>query len=409
MIAPVADPAAAERSRGGVFRLCARYIAVEPDVVLAPGLIEWNGAGRIIGLRRARRSEAIQDLAILPGLVNAHAHLQLPLLEQVERRFLPWVALVMAARAKCDPVDHVATARASMWQLLQSGTTAIGEIDSTGHTTGALLHLPMAGRCYRELTGFHLHGAEARALARKSFPASTGSMLPGLSPHAPYSVSADLMQAAAARTRSLAIHCAELPEEQQFLRTGSGPFAELLQRLGRLPADFRAPGMGAVRWLDHLRVLRPSTQLVHCQELERGDVGRIAATGASITVCPGTIDYFRRSPPPVSAWLRKGIPVALGTDSQASNEGLSMRRELARAAAYWPELRPAQLLQMATEAGGRALNGPFGGLRRGRRADFLAVPVRSSWEQTLAAFVHDELDLEQVVLAGHVHRIHPER
>ena len=71
----------------------------------------------------------------------------------------------------------------------------------------------------------------------------------------------------------------------------------------------------------------------------------------------------------------------------------------------WPQLRPAELLQMATEAGGRALNGRFGRLRRGQRADFLVVPANGSWQQTLAAFVQDQLPIQKVVLAGHAHRI----
>lgn len=382
-----------------------------PDVdrVLAPGYIEWDESGRIVALRRARKSERPADVAVLPGLVNAHAHLQLEPLAVPERAFLPWVSAVMAARGQRSPEDHQRRAVRSLRELLRSGTTAIGEIDSTGDTLAALRSLPLTGRCYRELTGFHLQPREARALVRKSYVRDGGSMLPGLSPHAPYSVSPDLMRAAAARTRNLAIHCAELPEEQQFLRTGQGAFADLLSKLGRLPDDFRAPGCGAIRWLQQLGVLRRSTQLVHCQELERGDVPRIVAAGASIAVCPGTIDYFARTPPPVPKWLQSGIPVALGTDSHASNTGLSMRSELARAAAFWPELAPRELLRMATAAGGRALNGPFGALRRGRRADFLTVPAQGSWEHTLEAFVHDLLPLCGVVLAGTSHGIHADR
>lgn len=389
--------------------LVARYVALDADNLLSPGCIQWDASGRIVSLRRARKSEPVQDVAVLPGLVNAHAHLQLEPLAQPVRAFLPWVAAVIASRGEHSAADHRRIALHSMRELLRSGTTAIGEIDSTGQATAALRRLPMAGRCYRELTGFHLQQREARALVRERFPSGVSSMLPGLSPHAPYSVSPDLMRAAAARTRNLAIHCAELPEEQQFLRTGRGAFEDLLRRLGRLPEGFAAPGCGAVRWLEQLGMLRASTQLVHCQELERGDAARIAASGASIAVCPGTIDYFARTPPPVSKWLKLGIPVALGTDSHASNRGLSMRLELARAAAFWPELAPRELLRMATESGGRSLNGPFGGLRRGRRADFLTVAAQGSWADTLGAFVHNLVPVTRVVLAGTTHRIHADR
>ena len=404
------QPPSSERELGPDQKsLVARFVALDAHTRLSPGRIEWDASGRIVSLRRARKDERVREVAVLPGLVNAHAHLQLEPLARPVRSFLPWVRAVMAARAGKGAADHRRNAKRALAELLASGTTAVGEIDSTGVTPAALGAMPMAGRCYRELTGFHLRGRDARALVRARYEADAGSMLPGLSPHAPYSVSDDLLLAAQARTRNLAIHCAELPEEQQFLRTGRGPFADLLQSLGRLPEGYRPRGCGAVRWLERLGLLRATTQLVHCQELERGDAQRIAQAGATIVVCPGTIEYFRRTPPPVVAWRKKGIPVALGTDSAASNRGLSMRRELVRAARYWPELSPTDLLEMATLAGGRALNGPFGALRRGHRADFLTIPAAGSWERTLAGFLDDEVPVREVVLAGRTRRIDADR
>jgi len=382
--------------------LAARFVALDPERVLAPGVVQWDERGRIVSIRRARGSDArrVEDCAVLPGLVNSHAHLQLPALPRAVRRFLPWVRAVIAARQGQTNASMTAQARRHLEELLASGVTAVGEIDSTGRTPAALRGLPMAGRCYRELTGYHLAGARARAHAQASWPREPRSMLPGLSPHAPYSVSADLFRAAAARARFLAVHCAELPEEQQFLRTGGGPFAALLASLGRLPAGHRPPGVGAVRHLERLGLLRPTTQLVHCQELERGDPARIARSGATVVVCPGTIRYFRRTPPDVPALLRRGIAVGLGTDSRASNEAMSIRRELRLAAELWPALAPAALLRMVTTHGGRALGGPFGALRRGRRADLVTVSASSSWDATLAAFVRGEAAVLGVVLGG---------
>jgi cytosine/adenosine deaminase-related metal-dependent hydrolase len=391
--------------------LAARFVALDAERVLAPGLVRWDAKGRIVSLRRLRAGETrrVEDVAVLPGLVNAHAHLQLGALPRTERRFLPWVREVMAARSACTERDLRDQAVRHLRELLHGGVTAVGEVDSTGLTPAALRRVPLAGRLYRELTGFHLRGRDATAHARSLWPDDAGPMAPGLSPHAPYSVSADLFRAAARRSRHLAIHCAELPEEQQFLRDGDGPFAELLAALGRLPDDFRPPGCGAVRHLERLGLLRPTTQLVHCQELERGDVARIAASGASIAVCPGTIRWFGRTPPDVPGWLRRGVPVALGTDSRASNTAMTLRRELRLAAELWPTLSPSQLLRMATEHGGRAVGVACGALRRGRRADLVAVDAAGDWQATLAAFVHDEARVRRVVLGGASQRIPRER
>ena len=155
-----------------------------------------------------------------------------------------------------------------------------------------------------------------------------------------------------------------------------------------------------MRWLEQSGVLGPRTQLIHCQELERGDLARIAAAGASIVVCPGTIEYFGRRPPPVPRWLASGIPVALGTDSRASNTGLCMRRELRRAARLWPELAPAQLLAMATTHGARSLDLPVGRLRRGSRADLLVIPAAATAAATVQGFVAGAAPEPVVYAAG---------
>lgn len=369
-------------------RLTARWLAVDGQQMPGPGEIAWDRDGRIVQVRRARGPVA--DVCVVPAMVDAHVHLQLPALAKDHIAFVPWLQAVMAERGGRDAAAERACVRDALAELRADGVAAVGEIDSSGASWQELARHRMGGRCYRELTGFHLDAAGARELVRARMPrANGGACAVGLSPHAPYSVSPALFAAAAARARHLAIHCAEVPEEQRFLHSGTGPFADLLASLGRLPAGFRPPRRGAVRWLADLGVLRPNTQLVHCQELERGDVARIAAAGASIVVCPGTIEYFGRQPPPVARWLRAGIPVALGTDSRASNRGLSMRAELQRAARLWPQLAPRQLFDMATRAGARSLGLPrLARLRRGDRADLLVLPAPRGFDAALATFVH---------------------
>lgn len=385
-------------------RLAARFVVLDAEHVLAPGELVWDAAGRLRAVRRARGPVA--DVCVIPGLVDAHAHLQLAPLSSPPRAFVPWIGAVMAARATTSALAEKQQLRRSIAALLAGGATAVGDIDSSGLAHAAVAAAGLAGRSYRELTGFHLDGTAARALLRTRRGTGTGALGVGWSPHAPYSVSAALFRAAGDDRRHLAVHCAELPEEQRFLRAGDGPFRDLLQRLGRLPAEFRAPGVGAVRWLERLGLLRPGTQLVHCQELEHGDVARIARGGASIVVCPGTIDFFGRTPPDVPRWLAAGIPVGLGTDSLASNSDLSMQRELQRAAAMWPSLATAELLAMVTTHGARSLGQPgLGRLRRGGRADLVVLPATGAADAmaAVAAFVAGVAPLG-VCLRGRWHR-----
>lgn len=393
-----------ESWRAGGRRLAARFLVLDAEHVLAPGELVWDAAGRLRSVRSTRGPVA--DVCVIPGLVNAHAHLQLAPLASPPRAFLPWVGAVMSARASTTPAAERRHLRSAIAAMLAGGATAVGDIDSSGLAHHEVATAGLAGRSYRELTGFHLDAPAARALLRSRRERAEGDLAVGWSPHAPYSVSAALFRAAGADRRHLAVHCAELAEEQQFLRNGDGPFRDLLQRLGRLPADFRAPGVGAVRWLEHLGLLRRSTQLVHCQELERGDVGRIARSGASVVVCLGTMAFFGRTPPAVPRWLAAGIPVALGTDSLASNTDLSLQLELQRAAAAWPQLRPAELLAMATTHGARSLGQPgLGRLRRGGRADLVVLPASGAADAMAAfmAFVAGQAPLG-VCVRGRWHR-----
>lgn len=365
--------------------------------------LRWQTGGPIASMRRLRASERCQDQLVLPGLVNAHAHLQLPALPRPARRFLPWVGQVLSARAHGGMAGAAALVRQGIEELLADGCTAVGEIDSLGCSPAVMARAGIAGCCYQELTGFDLQSAAAaNGAIRARRQAAQGNCAAGLSPHAPYSASAALIRQALRATSRVAIHAAELPEEQEFLRTGKGPFRDLLERLGRLPTGFLPPGCGAVAWLQQLGALRPGTLLVHCQELERGDARRIAAAGASVVVCPGTIAHFRRRPPPVRRWLELGIPVALGTDSRASNTALSMRLELQRASRLWPELGPVELFAMASAAGGAALRSPgLGRLRRGGRADLLTAPLQSAEpSREMAAFVAGRTPLTAVVVGG---------
>ncbi|MCA8952427.1 MAG: amidohydrolase family protein [Planctomycetes bacterium] len=373
---------------------------------LAPAELVWDAAGRILELRRARRgSGPIADQCVLPGLVDAHTHLQLdqPLANEpaAPRDFVPWASAVMAARRDRSTAAHTAAARDAALARIAEGTTAIGEIDSTGCSPAALRATGIAGRCYQELVGYDLDRAGATRLVRQRRRPGALALAAGLSPHAPYSVSAALFRAAAAASGHLAVHCAETAEEQRFLRDGTGPFADLLRALGRMPRGAVPAGVGAVRWLARLGLLRASTQLVHCQELEPGDVEAIAASGAPVVVCPGTIEWFGRAAPPIADWLRRGVVVALGTDSRASNAAWTMRATLRAAARLWPELSPLRIFALATAAGGRALGRRLGTLQRRGRADLLALPATSDRAgDHLEAFVHGECAVAAVRVGG---------
>ena len=199
--------------------------------------------------------------------------------------------------------------------------------------------------------------------------------------------------------------CGAKPKAKSLTRHSTPHFPTLLQ-------SGPAPGLGAVTWLDRLGILGPRTALVHCQHLEAGDPARIRARGATIVVCPGTIRYFRRHPPDVVRWLDMGIPVALGTDSRASNVGLSMPAEISLARRFWPQLSPRTVLAMATGYGARALARPgIGSLRLGRSADCVAMATNGcrSADEVLERFTSGSLEVATTFLGGRAVESGPRR
>lgn len=382
-----------------VLRLRARLVWLAPGRAYCPGYIDVGG-GRIVGIGRTRR-HAVPDHAILPGLINAHVHLQIPPLRRPRHRFLPWIEAVVHERARRTPGDHLSNARTALWRLLADGVTSVGEIDSTGQSPAALHSLRLSGVCYQEILGFDLRAAAARALVDRRRTCGTRDCVGGLSPHAPYSVSADLFRAARDTGSRLAIHVAETPEELEFLQTGGGPFRELLEGLGRLPAGYRAPGVGGIEFLDGLGMLGPRTLLVHAQHLFESEVERLARSRTPVVICPGTVDWFRRPRPPLSELLARRICVGLGTDSIASNDDLSIRREMGRVRRLWPGLAPDPVLAMATAAGGRCLARPgLGRLVVGGAADFVVVPMAGEAGDFLEEFTSGGLAPESTWLKG---------
>ena len=363
--------------------------------VTASGTVEWleDGGlelrrGRVVRLlggraavrraerregRGARRLGVDQGGALLPGLVCAHAHLELSGIhaERLPWRagdsFAEWIRALLAQRGprglRALQRDAVAGARL----LAAGGTTCIGDIDSSGAGALALASAGPRGVCYRELLDAADPARTAPALTslRRALPRRS-RRLEGISAHAPYTCSPALLAGVARlrerRAMPLAVHWAETEEERPYLLQNEGPLA------GMLP---EGPGRAGLALLAQAGLLGPRTALIHANHPARGEVAVVAASGSSVVHCPGTHEFFGREPFPLARWRRAGVPVALGTDSRASNTALDMCREMRLARAAWPGLAPSEVFAMATSAGARALGlaGLVGALTPGAWAD----------------------------------------
>ncbi|HEX6885316.1 MAG TPA: amidohydrolase family protein [Planctomycetota bacterium] len=365
----------------GPVGLAARALLLDERTWIAGGAlwIERGVVRRVLAtpgaVSRARKRAAawidVGEAVLAPGLVNGHAHLELGALAgrvPPGPDFAAWIRGVVAARADLARRELARGVRAGLVELRATGTTAVGDVDSTGTSTRLARALGLRGVVYRELLDLWDPARRRAALAEARGPARLGLARAGLSPHAPYTVSDELLRAAGLRARRralpLAIHWSETRAELRWSRDGSGPLAELL------PPSPRRAGLAR---LDAAGLLTPHTALIHGNHPGRGEPELLARRGVTLVHCPGAHAFFGREPFPLARYRAAGVPVALGTDSLAGNAALDLRREMALLRAAFPRLAAAEVYAMATRAGARALaRADLGHARPGAAADLVA-------------------------------------
>lgn len=325
------------------------------------------------------------DAVILPPLVNAHCHLELTDFprwvvdcgEEVEpTTFVDWIERLVRIRRRLGTTVNPASIRHGIVQLLASGTGAVGDIVSWLPGGGVTAASPLLGRLFFESIG--LTDARFTPLLDEidsAVPRFTPPLTAGLAPHAPYSVSRAHVQDAVRRGHPLAIHCAESPEESEFVRASRGPFAELLYPLSGWSAYLPPPsGLSPVAWLDACGALTPRTLLIHGVQVDEADAALIAQRSSAVVLCPRSNARLQVGTAPVELYRRHGVTLALGTDSLASNETLSLWDELAFARRVYPQLSAVELLTMATRNGAQLLQVEgMGELEPGRGAHLQVV------------------------------------
>ncbi len=347
-----------------------------------------DGVIRAIGNGRPP-SGAIQDLgdtAILPGLVNAHTHLELSWLRGLvppAPTMAQWVRALMAARREAPHEDAQRAAAADALAAARaSGTVAFGDISNTLIASPVLAGTRTPAVLFHELLGFLPRDVATRvsqaadAVTREAIP----PVRPGLAPHAPFSTAPELIAAVARESRvrrlPLSIHLAESQEEVDLLATGTGPFRDLLVDLGVWNEAWAVPACDPVAYLDRLGAIGPGMLAVHATQLAPGALGVLASRGAVIVSCPRSNRWTGVGDPPVDAFYRSGAVVAFGTDSLASAGSLDMFDEIA-AARRVSTVPDAVLLDSATRGGAAALglDTSYGRIAPGLRGPLLAVSL----------------------------------
>lgn len=385
---------------------CASWVLPVASPPIQSGAVVVEGS-RIVAvgprddLKSQDSGDCLRDFgeaAILPGFVNTHSHLELTAmrgyLEREERDFFAWLRKVTVARLeRMTPDDLYVSAAWGAVEALRAGVTCVGDASENATVSiRALAEVGLRGTVYQESFGPNpVHADENLEKLRDKIAQGrefeTELLRVGVSPHAPYSVSARQLELisefARAEKLPLMMHAAESEAEENFMREGRGPFAEGLTRRG---IEWRAPGISTIQHLSRHGVLSTRPLLAHCIRVDQADIETIKESGASIAHCPKSNAKLGHGQAPFKSFVKHEIDTGFGSDSVASNNTCDILEEarfatlFSRAAAHGdPQemLSSDVALHTATAGGARALGieAQTGSLVEGAQADIAVVAL----------------------------------
>ncbi|MDD5153728.1 MAG: amidohydrolase family protein [Desulfovibrionales bacterium] len=354
-------------------------------VMVADGRIE--AVGRFKDLKDTYSGGVVDhgEVSILPALVNAHTHLELAALRgRVSGKdgFVNWVRGLIKVREDIPPAETEKAITSELAAMRRRGVGLIGDVGNTRMAYELCRKQRENIVFFREFMGFNREKtARAKEMLAEAGKSHETDDAFHVAAHAPYTVSAELFSAlkswANKRGKMLSVHLGECPEEQELLAHGNGPLKDLLRERSAWDDGFVPPGKSAVAYLDKLGVLDSNTVCVHLVHLSEEDMAILAARRVKCCLCPKSNLFLNVGFPKVEKMLAYGLYPALGTDSLASNEGLSILEEMAAVRKHVPGLAPEKILEMATLNGARALGREdrLGSLTPGKEAGMISVPA----------------------------------
>ncbi len=391
-------------------------------IAVENGMIRAIGPVREIAAAFSAPVEQFPGCAIIPGLVNAHSHLELTHfpswklrkgIDYSPRTYVDWVIQVIKIRRALSRQEREQSVTEGIRISLESGTTAVGEILSDPSLVSCYSGSPLTGRLFLEAIGQDEALCEQvlTGIAACLEEDCVSPLKMGLSPHTPHTLSARfflrLRDFARERSLPLAVHLAESRAEVDFLFDSTGPIADKLYPFvgwqGHLPKPRRTT---PAAYLDSLGILGRGTSVIHCVHVTPADVAIIRKSGATVVLCPRSNDRLDHGAPPVHLLKKAGISLALGTDSLASNDSLSMLDEVRFLIERFPgEITAAEALRMITLSGAEALGiaGETGSLEKGKRADFLVMePSTNTASGDIHRHVLERGRLREIFIKGNL-------
>jgi len=354
----------------------------------------------------------LTDCAILPGLVNAHTHLELSGLKgqiKYNGNFIDWVGQVRRLRQKLGGCGEELISQACR-ESLQSGTTTIGDICYEHRAWRVLADQRIRKRCFAETYGMLAELDDTRRYLTECIEQTQCDELLrlGISPHGPYSAGPAVykMSAELARQEKLALttHLAETTQEREFLLNGGGPWLDFLRKIDRWDGSFQCPHLSPVKYFLQLELAGQAFLLAHVNYISDDELELLAQTNHSVAYCPRSHHYFGHRAHRFEQMLSKGINVCLGTDSLASNSTLSILDEMRFIHKQHPGFNNETLLKMATVNGAMALGwqDKVGTIAADKEADLIAIPLTKPNTEPLSDILESSVGPKLTMVRGEI-------
>jgi len=351
--------------------------------------------GKYAEIAKKHSADEVFDLggqALLPGLINAHCHLDYTCLRGKiprQKSFTDWIREINAEKAKLSPEDYVTSINEGFAEAKRFGTTTIANLTAFPELASKV-NAPIRTWWFAELIDIR-DPTRANEIVDLAVEKLKSQEHWGLAPHAPFTASANLyrrcQEIAQREDILLTTHLAESREEMSMFQDGTGPLHDFLKKIGR-DMDDCGRNTALSRFTEIVRDSSTSLgmtgdwMLVHLNELPGDDFDLLAKISKNISIihCSRSHDYFGHSPFQFQKLREVGFNACLGTDSLASNEDLSLFAEMRAFQKEFPDVSPEEILKMVTANPARALQKKdrLGKIRAGFVADLIAIPITRS-------------------------------
>jgi cytosine/adenosine deaminase-related metal-dependent hydrolase len=379
-----------------MYILKSKYLLKDPDNVIENGAlliddgkIKFAGQFKDIDDVDSCRTIDLGNSAIVPGFVNTHTHLELTHLHKSlnsNGNFTDWIRQLVDKKNDWAESEYALSVRDGIKSSLKSGTTTVVDITRNGIALTELLTSRIRKLLFFEIINFNPDTAESTINDFKELIADINHddlLSIGIFPHAPYTVSdrlyRDCKQISEEFDIQIATHIAETKDEVEFLTRGTGHFVSLLNDFNMLKS-WKYPGLSPINYLKNIGFLENGCILIHCNYMTEDEIDFIEKTKSNIVFCPRSHEYFRHDDHPFSSLKDRNINIALGTDSLASNDTLSILDEMKFIRKHYRDLKPQEIFYMGTIAGAVALrmDDSIGRLDSGYYADIAVIEFENT-------------------------------